>query len=419
MTAARAGALAAAFLTAAQPRAFFHAQTAGFDLPVAALWFATTYAYWRALSTQRWRPAILAGILYGLFLATKLQSFFLPVALGVHWLWLVIGAVRRRQPIPNWRTPIAMVVLAPLVFFLLWPWLWHDTIHRLRDYIAFHLNHVHYNFEYLGVNYNHPPYPWHEPLGMLVFTAPVILLALAAGGIVILFRRWRGRTTPDPRATSLLIFLAALVPIALFFQGTTPIFGETKHWLATMPYLAVCAGVAVQAIGAALIDEWKLKAGSAFITLAALVIVAVAPAAVETARSEPYGLSHYNALAGGAPGGADLGMNRQFWGYSVAGLLRWFDDTLPKNAKIYTHDWNDDAFEMYLRDRRLRADLTATPLEEPGVHASDTALVIHELHFNKYEYMIWDEYKTVQPANVLTLDGVPLVTVYARPSEQP
>ena len=54
---------------------------------------------------------------------------------------------------------------------------------------------------------------------------------------------------------------------------------------------------------------------------AALAALVCLPAVVETRRSHPDGLSHYNLLAGGFAGGASLGMNRQFWGYSVLPML--------------------------------------------------------------------------------------------------
>ena len=57
----------------------------------------------------------------------------------------------------------------------------------------------------------------------------------------------------------------------------------------------------------------------------ALAVVALLPPLLEGRRSHPYGLSHYNALAGGPAGAADLGMNRQFWGYSVRGLMPYID----------------------------------------------------------------------------------------------
>jgi hypothetical protein len=175
----------------------------------------------------------------------------------------------------------------------------------------------------------------------------------------------------------------------------------------------MAAGAAIAVIADRLPDEIGLSRGRLFAGIV-IVLIAFLPAAYETWRSHPYGLSHYNALAGGAPGGADLGMNRQFWGYSVAGVLPWLNHALPPRAQLYLHDWNHDAYLLYLRDGRLRPDIRDPGLEEPAVRASDAALVVHEKHFNKYEFLIWDIYRTVRPVQVLTLDGVPLVTVYLR-----
>lgn len=406
----RWGALAAALLMCAQPRAFFHAQTASFDLPVATLWVATTFAYWRALASHRWGPAIVTGLLFGLCLATKLQSFLLPVALMLHWAWLM---ARRRAGVAQAavRALLMMSLIGPAVLFALWPWLWHDTLARLGDYLTFHLEHVHYNFEYLGRNFNQPPYPWHEPLGLLVFTAPVVLLVLAVAGIGLLTSR-PPPLANDDRSTRALMLLAGLIPVAVFLVGQQPIYGETKHWLATMPFLALAAGYAFDRLRIGLERELCIAAGTwrAVAVSTLVLIVVVVPAAVETRHSHPYGLSHYNALAGGPPGGADLGMNRQYWGYSVQGLLSWLNATLAPGAILYPHDWNHDSWLLYQRDRQLRPDV----VETGQVIGSDAALVIHERHFSEFDFQIWKEYGHVQPAEVLTLDGVPLVSAYRR-----
>jgi hypothetical protein len=52
--------------------------------------------------------------------------------------------------------------------------------------------------------------------------------------------------------------------------------------------------------------------------------------------------------------------------------------------------------------------------EEGGVASSRFAIVVHELHFNRHDYMIWNAYGTVQPVFVLRVDGVPVVSVYER-----
>ena len=382
------------------------------------MWFATTIVYWRALRSESWRSSIATGLLFGLFLTTKLQSFLLPFALAAHWAWLAWLRRRAGRSLPDIRPLLMMCALAPAVMFALWPWLWRDTVVRLRNYLEFHWHHEHYNFEYFARNYNRPPYPWHEPLGMLVVTAPVILLVLAAAGIALLCRPLPAlKADVEDRSTRALMFFSGATPVAVFLAGTLPIYGETKHWLATMPFLALCGGYAVDRLGDSLEGELRLTHSRWRHTVsAALVLIVFAPAAAETIRSHPYGLSHYNAAAGGAPGGADLGMNRQFWGYSVNGVLPWLNEHLPPHARLFLHDWNHDAYELYLRDRRLRPDIVdAVSIggTDPQF-GSDAALVVHEKHFNEFDYKIWEAYGHVQPAQVLTLDGVPLVSVYLR-----
>ena len=420
------GGLAAALLMLAQPRAFYHAQTACMDLPAATLWFIITFAYWRAIRRNTWSTALLTGVLYGLFLATKLQSFFLPIALGAHWMWLWTQRWRNGRQRPTLKPLLAMLIVGPAVLFSLWPWLWHDTVARIGAYLGFHQHHVHYDFEYFGRNLVAPPFPWHEPLGMLVTTAPVVLLVLAAAGVAVFVRS--DPTKPSDEVTSggegigVLMLLAGIAPLAPFLSGAAPIYGATKHWLALMPFLALMAGVAVDRLSRGLTVELGLvdRAAARRALAVGLLVLAVAPAAYETWRSHPYGLSHYNALAGGAPGGADLGMNRQFWGYSVLGALPWLNDTLPRGARVFFHDCNPEAYRLYLRSGLLRRDIADATDPRPGDprRPPDAALVVHEKHFNGIDYMIWQTYGHLRPAQVLTLDGVPLVSIYL-PDERP
>ena len=69
-----------------------------------------------------------------------------------------------------------MALFGPLIELLLWPWMWFHTVDRVREYFVFHLQHVHYNFEFLGVNYNNPPYPKSYPFVMTLLTMPVTTL---------------------------------------------------------------------------------------------------------------------------------------------------------------------------------------------------------------------------------------------------
>jgi hypothetical protein len=407
----RGAGLVAAVLAVMAPRLFFDAQLATFDAPIAALWVAVVYAYWRALQDPRWGWR--AGVLCGLALATKLNAFFIPFGLLAHFVWISI----RRRRIPDIRVFVWMATLGPLVFLACWPWLWFDTVARFREYAAFHLHHVYYNMEYLGRNYNKPPFPLSFPYVMTALTLPVTTLALALGGALAMLRalpaelREDRALRTDRLGTGFLVAINALFPMAIITVTRAPIFGATKHWHTTIPFLALLAGYGWHALVAAL----PVHRGRRRWLAPALGVLVCAPAVAETVRAHPYGLTHYNLLAGGPPGGADLGMNRQFWGYATRGILPWIDQHAAPHAPIYWHDTNQSQLNMDVRQGYLREDVWNTGLEEPGVKASSMAMVIHEKHFNKYEYWIWDFYGTAHPSLVLDDEGVPIVTVYERP----
>ena len=425
----RAGAVAAAGLAILAPRHFFHAELSCFDAPVTAMLGVTTWAYLRAQQTSRWRWAIAAGVLFGLSLSTKHNAFFLPPLLLGHALWLRRDLLREdsenqtttrqrwlRYLFQPWA--LAMATIGPLVYVLSWPYLWFETVRRFIWYVSFHLHHVHYNIEYLGTNYNRPPYPWHYVPVMTLLTMPVVTLLLAVTGIAVWRFRREQLVEPIPRDERAggelpLIVLSALWPMLIIMRPGTPIFGAEKHWLPSVPFVALLAGAAV----AFLVRQVSRERRWQRLLSPLIVLLALTPAALSVWRSHPYGLSHYNVLAGGPVGAANLGMNRQFWGYSVRGVMPYLNRALAPHTSVYFHDANWFQLQMSQLDGFFRRDVADSGMEEPGVRNSSAALVIHEKHFNKYEYWIWDAYGTTKPSYVLTHLGVPLCTVYERPTD--
>jgi 4-amino-4-deoxy-L-arabinose transferase-like glycosyltransferase len=444
----RVAAAAAAVLFIAQPHLFFHAQIAAFDAPITVMAVVLGYAYWRSLRSAKW--GILAGVAFGVALGVKHNAWLMPFFLGLHYLWMRRGDLRRLRL----RVPLAfvsMLVLGPLVFFLHWPKIWENPIGHTRWYLNRHLQHEHYNFEYLGRNWNLPATDWDLRLLRTTFpfvstgvTVPVTTLALAAVGAALLVRRARRRgqnddtllpeAAPEPRGSWLrpgadvdlapgaFLLVQILGPMAILALPSTPIFGGVKHFMPAMPYLAIVAGIGLRwaarllaaRVGEAIADP---RLGRA--VPAALATLVCLPAVAETQRSHPDGLSHYNLLAGGFAGGASLGMNRQFWGYSVMPMLGWIAKNVPPSRATYWHDVFPDALTMYVRDGRIPPGLGNVGVGEEVVKRSDLGIVIHERHFALYEALLWEAYGTTKPAYVRTREGVPLVTAYRRPSLPP
>lgn len=417
----------AALSFASIPRIFYNSHLDCFDIPIVLMLTWTVYCYWRSLVSPRW--AIMTGIAYGCSLATKHNAWILPGILLIHYAWVAADEVLRRRRgkrarvvlTPYWL--IAMATMGPLLFVGSWPWLWYDTLARFNAYANFHLHHVYYNIEYLGVNYFRPPFPISVPFVLTLFTLPLTLVLLCLTGLVVRARaflpRWfsqrvfpRMPIEADARATDVLWLGCMLAPMIVIALPSTPIFGGTKHWFPAYPFLALFAGrAALYVIVSA--ESRLLSRGlrNAMLVPVASMGVLLAPGVAETAHSHRFALSHYTLAAGGVPGAADWGMNRQFWGFTTGSVVDFLKQKMPKGGSVFLHDTTSLAFEMLKRDGYLPPNIRAAA----NLSEADYVLVHHEKHMVEVDFQAWQAFGSVQPVHVLTYDGVPIITIYEHP----
>lgn len=379
-------------------------------------------------------PLLAFGVLF--FTWVLVPVIPLPIV-NVWWLGLIAFPVylgglyllARKAEIERWRryVPvawIAMVLIGPLIFVALWPWMWFDTAARFREYAAFHLNHAHYNMAYFGVNYFQPPLPMSYPWVMTLFTVPLVTIALAIGGLgtrlrALLPPQWlerlwpRGDAEGDVARTDVLFVGLLLAPLVVISMPWTPIFGGTKHWFSAYPFLAIFAGVGfayvLRAVRRQIPEPSRARLRRALPALVGALLLA-APC-VETMHAHMFGLSHYTFLAGGVPGAADYGMNRQFWGFTTGSLAGWFNEQMPDGGTVYPCDTTWTAWRMLQEDGLLAENIRP----HADLPSADYAIVHHEHHFVEVDYQIWAAWGSVQPVHVLTYDGVPIVSVYENP----
>jgi 4-amino-4-deoxy-L-arabinose transferase-like glycosyltransferase len=410
----RAAGLVAALLFAFLPQPFYHAHLAAFDMPVAAVWLVTTYAYWRSLVRGGVAWPIATGVLYGLLLDTKHNSWLLPGALVGHLVLIrgtaLLSEIRRgRVPVPS--ALVSMLVIGPLVLYALWPWLWFDTGQRLAGWVAFHMGHEYYNMEFLGRTYWKPPMPLGYAWVLTVASVPAITLALFVLGLGNTAQlRIRGQLEASRSSAELLWLVCLLLSYAPWLSPSTPIFGGTKHWMTAYPFLCLFAGrgfsVVVEHARRALSSSLLQRVG----TVGLATSVVVGPA-VMTLHAHPWGVAAYTPLVGGAPGAATLGLNRTFWGYTTGAVQDFLNRRAARGATVYVHDTALQSWEMLREDGRVRRDLHGSL----AIHDSSVALYHHEPHMQRVEYQIWVDYGTIAPAEIGTYDGVPVVWVYLRP----
>jgi hypothetical protein len=333
------------------------------------------------------------------------------MVLGLHW---IVTAVRDRRAGEKFRFPWVfawMALIGPILFLALWPRHWFDTVKRIGWYLNFHLKHVHYRVYYFGENIQQPPLPISYPWVMTLLTVPAtILLAFAAG--VVLWRRREVReaqSEPRDRLPGVLLAINILFPIVLISNPSTPtpIFGGTKHWATAMPYLSLLAAGGIVACGAAIGALLRARVASdqaaRALGIAAVTLAVCAPALYASIEA------YYNELAGSYRGAADLRMMRQFWGFASHEALGWVDEHAPPNARVWTHNTTEWAFEMYQKDHLVRGDLRPT-----SSGASQIALYDQQKAFVWVLIPLWKSYGTRTPSYVVERDGVPYLSVYAR-----
>lgn len=430
----RLAGLAGALLFAMMPRVFYHSHLDCFDMPVASMWLVTTYAYWRSLERGGLAWPIATGVLYGLLLDTKHNSWLLPAALIAHLLitrgrklWRDLRAGRMAVP----SALFAMAVIGPVVFYLGWPWIWHDTGKRLAAYVAFHMGHVYYNMEFLGHTYWKPPMPLGYAWVMTAATVPGITLLLFCVGLAASLLHAYGarfgrllsriglearRRDPARYSIDVLWALCLVMSYAPWLSHHTPIFGGTKHWITAYPFLCLFAarGFSITLDRLRELVGERLGPGVARFRATEVMLsasVLVGPV-VMTLHSHPWGLSAYTPLVGGAPGAATLGLNRTFWGYTTGAETGYINQHVPRNGVIYLHDTAFQSWDVLRRDGRVRSDIRPTL----NIESSSYALYHHEPHMERVEYQVWVDYGTDAPVHMGVYDGVPVIWIFARPA---
>jgi 4-amino-4-deoxy-L-arabinose transferase-like glycosyltransferase len=455
----------ATFLT--MPHVFYHAHLACFDVPMVTMWLAVLYAFWKAQRSTYW--GITVGPVFALALATKHNAFFLPFIVLAYYLlsrWRDFGlpraeGVRRLQLPPIPIAFVSMLLLSPILYYAHWPFIWNDPVAKLGAYLGYHMSHEHYDVPYLGRILHLPPFPWHFPYVMSVFTVPEMTVLLGGFGFCWVAIRqiprgigvWLGRQvrrvldrhrvqapdgvqasqpaaqtekTPsfpvrarrlfDHDQVEILLLLGGFVPFAIIGTSQTPKFGGTKHWMPAMPFVALYAAVAFHHVLNTLAARWPALSRRPLLFWAVMATLCLAPSVVALHRSHPFGTSYHNLFAGGLNGAARLGNAWQFWGGALRNVARWLNEHAEHGAGICHHKTNSKGWVFYQRDGILRRDFVGlTGLgRECQWDRADYHVYQHQPEYQGDEVQTWHQFGTIFPVHVVALDGMPLVSVYKK-----
>jgi hypothetical protein len=292
----RPAGLAAGFALLAMPRAFAHAHLAALDTFVALFWTAALLAAGRAVAGPRPVAAMgLAGLVWALALLTKIHGWLLPP--------IVLAWALFRLPFRRAILSFAAWTAAGLAgFFAGWPWLWYDTIPRLRGYFGTAgAGRASIRVLYFGTVYADRSVPWHYPWFYFGSTIPVGLLALGLLGLVVGLRGHRRDPFP-------ILVIGPILVLLLVFSTNVPVYDGERLFLPAFPLGAILVGGGFAAVWRWVGARRSIRAG---------LIVLLLAQGYGVVALHPFGLSYYNALVGGLPGAERRGLELTFWGDAV------------------------------------------------------------------------------------------------------
>ena len=331
------GIMAAAFFICL-PRVFGHAHHVATDLLLALLWFAAAAAFLHGL--ERPRGSIALGALLGLAPAVKLTGALIIVPL------LLFGFLYERKNM--WRNVIAALLLAPPVFILAQPMLWHDPAggvaalfrHYTDPGVAYMIK-----TQYFGTVYHRVP-PWTYPFAMIGFTTPTVTLVFASSGMV------RAAIEKQLRPVIVFCVLNALFLPVVFAAGRLAAYDGERLFLPIFAFLAVLAGAGL----AWVYDRAKLM------TILIGVFIIIIGCAKPVIDAQPYSLSYYNELTGGLRGAARAGFEPTYWGDAMTpNFAASLNSALPTGARLSVIGYNPVNIEIFKGMKLLRGDIELVP----------------------------------------------------------
>lgn len=395
------------------PRVFGDCHLAALDAPIMAMTFLVLAVSWRAAVAGGRGWTVAAGVLWGLALGTKLNAFFVPLAVLP---WAAVFARRRA-----WGLAAAYAVGGPLAFLATWPWLWHDTWPRFLEYFRFHYQHWEISVTYFGKVY--PVAPWHYPLVMTAITVPVATLALVVVGTAATAataakaaKAGTAGTAGEAQRRELgalaLVGWALVVLLLPNCLPGTPKYNGVRLFLPIFPLIAILAAAGFHwALGG--LRGWARRRGEPAgreAWLAALaVFVALLWPLQATARFTPFQLSYYNELIGGLPGAVRAGMEPTYWGDTYHSAALWLAQNAPQGATIWIEPLGFESTVRLFELGPLRPDLRFSS-GPAGVAQSDYAVTQNKS--TEMSDITRRLVTTRQPAFTDGVDGVPLIYVF-------
>ena len=393
--------LFAALAVVLTPNLFGFAHIAVTDLPLASLWFLTTYSFWKGLTSWKWSMAL--GVLWGLALSTKFPAVLILIPL------IVWAQFFHRNRYAN--NIFSMLMVAPIVMVVMQPYLWHDTGLRILEFLYEGISRgyrpeTNFGVFFLGRTLPSSQLPWYYSFLMIGITTPELFVLLAVTGI------FASAWLTEQRSAVLLFFVNVIFILSLGMMPGAVLHDGVRQMLAALPFVVALAGVGFHVVLTRSIELVQNRhvvaqlSGLETKTAAIILLLACAGPLFDVYLCHPFQLSFYNRFVGGVRGAYARGLETTYFMEAFTPkFLQQLNETLPRNAIVNASIANF-MFTLYQKENRLRPDIKITE----GQNFDYYVLLNRRSALGPRERRLMQA--PIKPFLSVDLAGVPLVSVF-------
>ncbi len=403
------------------PRLIAHSHNNISDIPLVFFFSITIMVFYQAVTRQNVKLLTIAISLFGISVATKLNSVFLIFILLPWYL-----AFKFLNRLPFSKQEKIVWLFSPLIAYLSWlsvfPYFW--TAESFADFFS---RQIHSHIFTMLFHENVVGYEggWNLSVFHQAFaTAPTIILILAPIGFYYSLQNF----IKNKDSRFILLFLWLSIPI---FKSCLPgikNYEMIRHFMNYIPALVILAGFG--GIKLFEIISSFIQSSAAVKTVGALGIsLIIVSLAYPIYKIHPYEILYFNKATGGLKGGKTKFMYAyDYWQSSLRQLIRWVNENATLNSKITLLNYFDyNVMEpVLLRKDLQKVQLTPTiePItlnfeNQPSFHGEIVKynfrgyILVLEKRINIGEFInLLELDNTLKPSYSIDIDGSAVAKIY-------
>ena len=314
------------------PRIYAHSFFNTKDVPFLSMFLLSLLAIYLLQQKQKTGWYVLAGLVTGYTVATRIMGIVLFGFVSLVVLADVIRANRKGNAIRLYLVRyFAFIVVFLLTLYAAWPYLWTDPVGRfVSAYNAF----SHYRWEgevlFQGRIIKASSLPWTYVPVWIGISTPVLWVFFAIAGIILLLIRFSKTSASflcDTTQRNFVIYLlSVLIPVLAVILLGSVVYDDWRHLYFIYPPLVI---IMLYAVSYFVGRGWKnLVVGAFGLQLYLVAVVMI--------REHPYQQVFFNRLVSHKEGSLKKKYEMDYWGCSYKEGLEWLLANKAGQVKVGT-----------------------------------------------------------------------------------